>query len=159
MKTIFLASGRSSRMEPLDDKNLLEFGGKPLILHLLENAKRGGAKNFIVVTNKDNKKEIATLLQNAKFSAELTEQRSLDDGMAGGVRDGLRLVKPSESVLVLGGNDYFEVKILKEVIAQGEKYDGAILAKKLQKYFPGGYLQVSGKYFITSVVEKPGEVK
>ena len=159
MKTIFLASGRSSRMEPLGDKNLLEFGGKPLLLLLLENAKRGGAKNFVVVTNKNNKKEIATLLQNAKFSAELTEQRDLDDGMAGGVRDGLRLVKPSESVLVLGGNDYFEAKILNEVLAQGGKNDGAILAKKLQKYFPGGYLQVSGKNIITSIIEKPGEGK
>ncbi|MCF7906166.1 NTP transferase domain-containing protein [Candidatus Gracilibacteria bacterium] len=157
MKTIFLASGRSTRMEPLGDKNLLEFCGKPLILHLLENAKKGGAKNFIVVVNKNNKKEIATLLQKAKIATEIKEQRNLDEGMAGGVLDGLGLVSYNESVLVLGGNDYFDAEVLKKIIEQGQKHDGAILAKELQNYFPGGYLQVCCKNFITSIIEKPGE--
>ncbi len=159
MKTIFLASGRSSRMEPLGDKNLLEFCGKPLLLHLLENAKRGGAKNFVVVVNKENKKEIATILQKSRISALFAEQQNLDEGMAGGIRDGLRLVADKEEVLVLGGNDYFDARILAEVIQQGQKYDGAILAKRLQNYFPGGYLQVCCKNLISSIVEKPGAGK
>jgi|GEM_PF-3789831 len=37
MKTIFLAAGRSSRMDPISDKNFLDFLGEPLLLHLLRN--------------------------------------------------------------------------------------------------------------------------
>ncbi len=146
-------------MEPLGDKNLLEFCGEPLVLKLLKNAKKGGLKNFIVVTNKDNKKGIATILQKAKFPAEITVQRDLKQGMAGGVLDALRLVKGGDPVFILGGNDYFDSRILSKILKVSKEADGAILAKKVEKYFPGGYLQVSCKNLIKRIIEKPEQGK
>lgn len=142
-------------MAPLGDKNLLKFCGEPLVLKLLKNAKKGGLKNFIVVANKYNKKDIATILQKAKFPAEVTTQKNLDQGMAGGVVDGLGLVKDNESVFVLGGNDYFDYRILPKMLTKTKEVDGVILAKKVKNYFPGGYLQTTGKNFIKKIIEKP----
>jgi len=146
-------------MEPLGDKNLLEFCGEPLVLKLLKNAQKGGLKNFIVVTNKDNKKEVATILQKAKFPAEITTQKDLKQGMAGGVSDGLKLVKNDESVFILGGNDYFDSRVFSKILKTAKGLDGAILAKKITEYFPGGYLQVSCKNSIKQIIEKPTKGK
>ncbi|MCF7812195.1 NTP transferase domain-containing protein [Candidatus Gracilibacteria bacterium] len=157
MKTIFLASGRSSRMEPLGDKNLLEFCGVPFVLHLLQNAQKGGLKNFIVVTNGENTEEIKNILQKEGFPAQIAIQENLDEGQAGGVIAGLKLVEDGDEVFVLGGNDLVDSSAYQDIFKQSKNADGGILAKKVDQYFPGGYLQISGKNKIESIVEKPGE--
>lgn len=157
MKTIFLASGRSSRMEPLGDKNLLEFCGKPFFLHLLENAREGGLENFVVVTNGENTELIASILQKHNFPSEIAVQKDLEEGQAGGVLAGLGLVQDGDSVFVLGGNDVVESEIYGKILEESKNCDGGILAKKVDQYFPGGYLQVDGKNKIQSIIEKPGE--
>ncbi len=157
MKTIFLASGRSSRMDPIGDKNLLSFCGKPLIIHLLERAQQAGLENFIVVTNQENQELIKKALSEADFQAEITLQQNLEEGMAGGVSDGLKLVEDDESVMILGGNDCVEVRAYEEVLAAAQNHDGAVLAHKVEQYFPGGYLNVDEHQRITGITEKPGE--
>ncbi|MDH3324190.1 MAG: sugar phosphate nucleotidyltransferase [Candidatus Peregrinibacteria bacterium] len=157
MKTIFLASGQSSRMNPISDKNLLEFCGEPLVLKLLKNAEEGGLKNFIVVTNKDNHDEIKNILSENNFSAEITIQKDLNEGMAGGITDGLEFVSDSDSVFVLGGNDFVEPRIYDLIVKKSKDFDGGILAKKVDQYFPGGYLEINKYNKITSIIEKPGK--
>lgn len=159
MKTIFLAAGRSSRMDPISDKNFLEFCGQPLLLHLLQNAHQAGCTDFIIVANKDNKKKVEQLCAQHDFlnSAQVTIQPKLEEGMAGGVLAGLEFVKNDESVLIHNGNDFVEFTAIKEVIAQAQKNDGAILGQKVEQYFPGGYLEVNKQGDIKSIIEKPGE--
>lgn len=156
MKTIFLAAGKSNRVKPLGDKNLLEFSGKPLLLHLLENAKEGGLENFVIVCNTENKDSIANILQKENFPAEITIQLDLE-GMAGGVLTGLELVKDEEEVFILGGNDFVNPDIYQKIIQKSKEISGGILAKKVDSYFPGGYLEVDKENIIQSIVEKPGE--
>ena len=55
MKAILLASGLSSRMAPLGDKHRMSYLGKPLLIHVAENAAKGGVSQFVVVANEDNK--------------------------------------------------------------------------------------------------------
>ncbi len=155
MKTIFLASGRSSRMNPISDKSLLEFCGKPLILHLLHNAEKGGLSDFIVVVNKDNHDSVKSILQAEDFSAEIVIQKDLEKGMSGGVSDALKIVADTEEVFVLCGNDYVDAKVYRDIVTQAENFDGGILAKKVTEYFPGGYLEVDENNKILSIVEKP----
>ncbi len=157
MKTIFLASGRSTRMDPISDKCLLEFGGEPLFLKLLKNAKAGGLENFIVVANKYNQKEIETILAKENFPAEVTQQKNLDEGMAGGISDGLELVDENESIFIHNGNDYINSNFYAEILDKSKNADGGILAKRMKQYFPGGYLQINDQNQITKIVEKPGE--
>jgi len=144
------------RMQPLPDKNLLNFAGKPLILHLLENLKQGGLENFIIVANEFNREAFAHILQEHKFPAKITIQPNLDDGMAGAVLAGLELVENEEEVMILGGNDLVDSEIYREIVKNSRDFDGAILAKKVETYFPGGYLEVAENGKILSIVEKPG---
>lgn len=156
MKTIVIAAGRSSRMNPLPDKNLLNFMGKPLLIHLLENLQKGGLENFIVVANESNKAEISRDLQAHNFTAEITVQPNLDDGMAGAVLAGLELVSDNEEILIHNAQDFVDSEIYAKILEIPAKFDGAILAKKVQTYFPGGYLEVDSENKILSIIEKPG---
>lgn len=155
MKTIFLAAGKSSRMAPISDKNFLEFCGEPLLVKLLKNAIKGGLNNFIIVASDDNKVRIENTLQEFKIPADIVIQNNQEDGMAGGVLAGLAKCE-TEEVVILGGNDLINPEAYEYLVSDGRKVNGSLLAKKVDKYFPGGYLQVDGKK-ITSIIEKPGE--
>ena len=51
MKAMILAAGRGARMRPLSDrrpKPLLETGGKPLIVHMLEGLRRAGITDVVI---------------------------------------------------------------------------------------------------------------
>lgn len=156
MKTIFLAAGKSSRLAPLEDKNLLTFCGKPFLIHQLYNAYAGGLRNFIIVCNAENKETIARLLSDFSFTAQLVQQENLSDGMAGGVLAGLSLVDDADDVFVLGGNDFVHPSIYTDIVRQSKSRDGALLAKKVETYFPGGYLKITDDNTITRIIEKPG---
>ena len=158
MKTIFLAAGKSSRMAPLSDKNFLEFCGEPLIIKLLKNAQKGGLENFIVVASNEKKELITSTLQRFNFIADIVVQEKQEEGMAGGVLAGLGACSSDEEIVLLGGNDAINSSVYKDLLGSGRKADGALLAKSVEQYFPGGYLQVDGKK-ITSIIEKPGEGK
>lgn len=158
LKTIYLASGRSSRMRPISDKNLLPFAGQPLCVHLMQGAIAGGAGDFVVVTNGDNTDDVKQALAAANISAQFTVQKDMDQGAAGGIADGLALVDDEDSVLIICGNDSVDASAYASLIqAIDEGYHGAILSKKVQKYFPGGYMQTDEQGIIQSIVEKPGE--
>jgi NDP-sugar pyrophosphorylase family protein len=157
MKTIILAAGRSSRMFPIKDKNLLSFCGKPMLIHIIENCERGGLKDFIIVTNKNNKNNIAAIMQEFNKSVIITEQKNLDLGMAGGVNAGLKFINDNEEVFIHNAQDYFDISAYKQILNIDQKQDGAILSQKVSKYFPGGYLKVNKDNIIQSIIEKPGE--
>ncbi len=159
MKAIFLAAGTSSRMDPLSDKNFLNFQGKPLILKLLENAHKAGVGDFIIVGNKGNFEKIQKLCQEHLFleTSIITTQPKLEEGMAGGILEGLSFVEDEEDVLIHNGNDLVDFSVIKKVITTGKNKDGAILGQKVETYFPGGYLEINSDKQINSIIEKPGE--
>jgi len=136
--------------------------GKPLLLHLLDNLQKGGLENFVIVVNESNKEEISAALRGTardlqlhNFSAEIVVQENLDDGMAGAVLAGLELVD-DEEVMIHNAQDFVDSSIYREIIEIPAKFAGSILAKKVETYFPGGYLEVDSDNKIISIVEKPG---
>jgi NDP-sugar pyrophosphorylase family protein len=157
MKALFLASGKSSRMNPLRDKNQMVFAGKPLCMHIIDSLKEAGIEEIVAVTNGENTQEIAHILAAYGVKAEVTIQKNLAEGQAGGVRDGLEYFDNDESVLVVGGNDIIDPIAYTNIQKALKNADGAILAKKVDQYFPGGYIQVDEENIITTIVEKPGE--
>lgn len=161
MKTIFLAAGKSSRMHPISDKNFLEFLGQPLLLILLKNAALGGLENFIIVGNAENLEKIKKICAENDFlkKAIITEQKNQEAGMAGGIQAGLEYVSKEEELFVLGGNDFVEAQIYREIREKSKNLDGGILAKKMNKYFPGGYLNLDNSGIILKIHEKPEKGK
>jgi N-acetyl-alpha-D-muramate 1-phosphate uridylyltransferase len=96
MKVMILAAGRGERMRPLTDrvpKALLEAGGKPLIVHLIERLARAGLGDLVV---------------NVSHFAEQIEQR-LGDGSRLDVRIAY---SREETALETGGGIAYAMPLL-----------------------------------------------
>ena len=156
MHVILLAAGRSSRLNPISDKNLLEFCGKTLIEHQVTSLKKAGFENITIVGNIDNLEQIKKIFkdyENMSFAA----QKDLNDGMAGGILAGSELVVGDE-VVIMSTNDVFSPKLFSDVLLEAKSdVDAILVGKKMEKYFPGGYIELDENDFITNIIEKPGE--
>ena len=158
MQVILLAAGRSTRLAPISDKNMLEFAGKTLIEHQVGAIKNAKLRDIVVVGGAHNMEHLKRLLKKYNNVA-VVEQKKLEDGMAGGVLAGAAHVQHKQ-VLVMSTNDIFEPWLLEKVMTAAKKEnDGVIAGSKVESYFPGGYLASDKKDYITNIVEKPGEGK
>jgi len=162
MKVVLLAAGRSKRLKPIEDKNFLQFLGKPLIQHQLEQLLSVGLSDVVVVGGSHNLPKLRELTKvlPKKLKVTFVEQKDLDAGMAGAMIAAEKVVK-AEPILVVSGNDMVEKKAFLDVMkaAKDLKVDGLLLGKKVLSYFPGGYLNVRSNGLIASIVEKPGAGK
>jgi len=157
MQVILLAAGQSTRLNPIKDKNFLEFGGKTLIEHQITALKKAKLRDIVVVANKFNFNKIEHVLSSYKNVA-VTEQKDLKTGMKGGVLAGAKIVN-HKGILVMSTNDVFDEKLFADMItiSKTKEIDGVIAGKKMNSYFPGGYLSLTKKNFITDIIEKPGK--
>ncbi|MBD3330697.1 NTP transferase domain-containing protein [Candidatus Peregrinibacteria bacterium] len=149
MKVLLLASGRSKRMQPVRDKNFLDFLGKTLLERQIESLKSNGFEDIIVVGGAHNLEEIKS------YGFETVEQENLDDGMKGAISSSAKML--TEDVLIVSSNDVFDESVyalMSNAIKECSE-DGVVLAKKVKEYFPGGYLELDSEGFMKSIVEKP----
>ncbi|MCK5018901.1 MAG: NTP transferase domain-containing protein [Candidatus Peribacteraceae bacterium] len=152
MKTLLLLAGRSKRFWPLQDKNLFSVCGKTLLEHQVERLNSAGITDITLVGGSHNIKLASTLFPKL----EIIEQEDLDLGMRGALLSALPSVGDNP-VFIVSGNDVLDPNGYKDVIAVAKKSEGgAILAQKVESYFPGGYLTLEGNRII-SIIEKPKE--
>lgn len=161
MKTLLLLAGRSQRFAPLTEKSLWPFLGKPLLAHQMDRLQAGGLTDIIAVGGQHNLEEVHQLFPRLP----LIEQEDLSLGMRGALLAAL----PSfgdEPVCIVSGNDVIDAEGYQSLIAASKKdgVDGALLAQKVRRYFPGGYLMTRNQdvpYLqqVMGVIEKPGEGK
>lgn len=172
MKVIVLAAGRSKRLKPIEDKNFLEFLGKPLIQLQLEQMARAGLKDFVVVGGAHNLQKLRKLFpprgdrrasqafSNLKpFQVHVVEQRDLDEGMAGAVLSVEKIVK-GDAMMIVSANDVVDEEAYRIMLktSADKNFESFLLGKKVKEYFPGGYLKLRGQQ-ITGIIEKPGKGK
>src|SRR5690606_22560389 len=111
MQVILLAAGQSSRMDPISDKNLLPFCGKPLIQNQVEALKKVGLNQIIIVVNSDNQAPISTLFQTDS-NIQIVQQTG--QGQAAGVLSGAEKVT-EEKVLILCTNGVFDPQLFTDL--------------------------------------------
>lgn len=159
MQVILLAAGQSTRLDPIEDKNTLEFSGKTLIEHQISALKKAKLRDIVVVANEFNIGKIGKILKKYK-NVMVVEQKKLQDGMAGGVLAGSDVLK-HKNILVMSTNDVFEQSLFDEIIqaSKTKGVDGVIAGKFMKEYFPGGYLKIDKEGYVTDIIEKPGEGK
>ena len=148
MKTILLLAGRSTRFWPLSEKTMFPICGKAILEHQIDRLLDGGCSDIILVGGAHNLEEAQTLFPDLP----VVEQEDLNLGMRGAVLSVLPNIG-DEPVLVVSGNDVIEPSAYRSLT---ESESNAILAQKVDRYFPGGYLSTNGDQ-ITGIVEKPGE--
>lgn len=155
---LLLAAGKSSRMEPLGDKIFTKYLGKELILHQLENITSAGLDDIIIVCNEINITKLKKIIKVKKgMRVQFVIQPDLKEGIKGAVVATKKLLPKDKAVLIISSNDYVEKSLYKEVLTKAQKSNPEILmaAKIVDKYFPGGYLQLDNKGFIKTIIEKP----
>lgn len=152
MKVLLLAAGQSKRFWPLTEKSLFPVAGSCLLAEQLRRLKEGGCTDVTIVTGKHNIRAVKRLFPKVA----VTLQKDLSLGMQGALLSALPRMK-NGPVLVVSGNDVVEPAAYRTLIAAAKKkgVDGAILARKVKRYFPGGYLVAKGGW-IRGIEEKPG---
>ncbi len=158
MKVLLLSAGISKRMKPIADKNFLEFLGKPLIQHQLESLQRNGLNEVIIIGGKHNMDKAQEIGEKLDMTIRICEQKDLTLGMAGAVLAAKDFLNEDE-ILVFSGNDVVEDKALELILKNRKKcfpeVEALILAKKVEEYFPGGYLELDNQEYIKNIIEKP----
>jgi len=160
VKAVFLCGGRGKRMFPItEDKFLLDFLGKPLLEHQIKVACEAGLSHFVIIGNPEN---IANIEQITKKIPGIKVDLALQKKSLG-IADALKSAEPflRGQLLVINPNDVFSSSAYTKVIAEAEKATASsyILGYQVQKYFPGGYLQVNSRNELLHIVEKPNPGK
>jgi len=148
-------------MKPVEDKSFLQFLGKPLIEWQLTQLWQAGFQEIVLVGGKHNLERLHELDDRMPMQIDVVEQENLDEGMMGAVLASEKLIG-DEPMLVVSSNDIVDGKafeIMKKAIGElgngSENGDGLMLAKKVDAYFPGGYIEINDEGHVSSIVEKP----
>ncbi|MHB8742924.1 MAG: N-acetylmuramate alpha-1-phosphate uridylyltransferase MurU [Sulfuricaulis sp.] len=107
MKAMILAAGRGERMRPLSDtvpKPLLEAGGKPLIVHLIERLAHAGMRDIIINYSHLGEKILGYLGDGHHQGVRLTYSYEAGGGLetGGGIFKALTLIDTDPFVVVNG---------------------------------------------------------
>jgi NDP-sugar pyrophosphorylase family protein len=156
MKAVFLCGGRGKRMFPItEDKFLLDFLEKPLLEHQIKIACEAGLSHFVIIGNPEN---IARIEQITKKIPGIKVDLAIQKKSVG-IANALKSAEPflHEQLLVINPNDVFASSAYTKIITEAKKASAPsyILGYQVQKYFPGGYLQVSPQNELLQIVEKP----
>jgi len=151
MKILLLLAGQSKRFWPLSEKTLFPICGTTLLDIQIEHLGSAGLDDVILVGGAHNLEEASARYPKLKT----IEQEDLDLGMRGALLSALPECG-DEPVMVVSGNDVVEPSAYKSLVENAQEKGGVLLAYRVNKYFPGGYLEVDGDR-ITSIIEKPGE--
>lgn len=156
MKAVFLCGGRGKRMFPVtEDKFLLDFLGKPLLQHQIEVACQAGLSHFVIIGNPEN---IAKIERITKKIPGIEVDFALQKESLG-IADALKSAEPflNGQLLVINPNDVFSSSAYTQIITEAQKASAPsyILGCQVQKYFPGGYLQINSQNELLGIVEKP----
>lgn len=153
MKIIVLAAGEGKRMWPIQtDKCLIPFLGKPLLQHNLKQISENlAASEFIIVVNPRSKEKITQIAQDLDLNFQISVQDQ-PTGMA----DAILAAKEhlDGEIIIVNAEDILEPEIFKGISAISAEV--VLSGLKVEKYFPGGYLKVTGNS-VQGIVEKPGE--
>jgi NDP-sugar pyrophosphorylase family protein len=160
MRAVFLCGGRGKRMFPIaEDKFFLDFLGKPLLEHQIKAACEAGLSHFIIIGNPDNIEKIEQITKKIPgIKADFAlQKKSL------GIADALKSAESflSGQLLVINPNDVFSSSAYTKILTEAEQSPASsyILGYQVQKYFPGGYLQVNSQNELLHIVEKPNPGK
>ncbi len=151
-EVILLAGGISKRFYPLKDKVMYKFLGKPLIEWQIDWLLDAGFTHIVVVVNPRIYKAVNEIIGKKDANIKIVIQENAL-GMGDAVLKASECIKGGNSVFIVGASDVVEKGIYQEFKRSNENL---ILAYKVSRYFPGGYLVMQDGR-IVDIIEKPGE--
>jgi bifunctional UDP-N-acetylglucosamine pyrophosphorylase/glucosamine-1-phosphate N-acetyltransferase len=126
-----------------------------LLEHQIKVACEAGLSHFVIIGNPEN---IAKIEQITKKIPGIKVDLALQKKSLG-IADALKNAEPflHGQLLVINPNDVFSSSAYIKIITEAEKASASsyILGYQVQKYFPGGYLQINSQNELLHIVEKP----
>ncbi len=152
-QVLILAGGVGKRFWPLKtNKFLFPFMGKPLLVHNLERLQAAGFDHAVIVTTPEDESQLSKIsLPN--FSLNIVVQPKAE-GMADAVLTGWPKLD-NNPLLIMSATDLMEPGLYQEAYSAITKGENFFVAKKVDHFFPGGYLKMNGDQ-VEAIIEKPG---
>ena len=156
MKAVVLCGGIGKRMFPItEDKFLLKFLGRTLLEIQLQEAKRSGLNDFVIICNKFNIEPIEKItkgISDTKIKLVLQKQ---PDGIANALTSAAAFL--DGEILIVNPNDVFSASAYSSLFqaAKNKSAKAYILGYRTKSYFPGGYLVANKAGELEHIVEKP----
>ncbi len=157
MKVVLLCGGVGKRMFPItEDKFLLNFVGKTLLEHHIELARKAGLADFVIVAGPQNMARIEAVIvgiPGIRVSLALQEEPL---GIAHALESARRFL--DGEIIVVNPNDVFDLSAYTGLLEDGRNGSAltSLLGRRVDGYFPGGYLVVDEKGRLERIMEKPG---
>ena len=156
MTALILCGGKGRRMGPLrEDKWAIEFLGRPLLHDTIDKLRAAGIRNIIFVGNSTNSGTLRHITAELRdVGCSYVMQQEDNAGMAGAVEAAATHL--ADPFLVVSSNDVVEADAYRLVLEAADTgADVALLAARLDRHFPGGYLVTDERLAVTHIVEKP----
>lgn len=154
---ILLAAGKSTRTWPIREKIFFSILGKSILQHQIETLLSAGLYEICVVGNKENISRIQEICAPLPGKFSFAVQENLKEGQRGGILSAENFTSQEKPVCIVCSNDIVENNVFLNLLEKTKKSSTEIclVAKKVESYFPGGYLSVNDSGRIISIVEKP----
>lgn len=148
-QAVILAAGKSFRFWPLNQahKSLFKIMGRPLICHTLDNLKKAGVKEVVIVQNA--KRDIEKELKKYRPPLKIT---FISQRKPSGTGDALLVAKKrlKDKFLVLNGDDYYDIKSIKGCLGKFP----SVLVKKTNNWRDYGVWTME-KDHLKDIIERP----
>jgi dTDP-glucose pyrophosphorylase len=159
-RAILLAAGRGKRLGALTEstpKPLLEVGGRPIIVHILDGLMAAGIREFAIVTGYLGEKLQAGLGNGAQSGVTIRYFRQDElEGTARALALG-REFAGDERFFFGWGDILVRPENCRAVIRKARFADGAIAVNEVDDPWAGGAVYVDDDFRVTRMVEKPAQ--
>lgn len=152
---VVLAAGKGTRMKSQKPKVLREICGRPMLAYTLENLRKAGIQNIVVIVGFRKNLVIRRFGGAVKFAV----QKNPKGGTADSVKAGIPNVPPKcKTLVVINGDDsaFYQPQTIQKIVEIHEQENRKLTFVSLLKDDPTGLGRViRGKNgFITKIVEE-----
>jgi len=162
-QAVILAAGNGKRVFPLavnKSKPMFKILGKPLIYYVVENLKKEGIKNLIVVVGHNSEQIKGYFGDGSKFGVNIKysiQKEAL--GMANALSKTKNLV--DDNFFVVNADDVFESYLLKDMIKEFKKnkIDIVLSCQPVKETWKFGIIDCDKNMNVKNFIEKPEKGK
>lgn len=158
MQTVILAAGLGTRLRFVIGeeipKVMLRLNGKPLLQYTVENLKKNGIEDIVIVVHHKKEQVIDYFGNGEKFDVKI--QYVIQENPKGGTADALKMAKnklnEGKFLLIYGDNLFAPDTV--EKILEKQNYDGILAVKRMEDVSKFGVVEVRDDKVI-GIIEKP----